>query len=259
MLSLRCASALPLPSFPTLHPKPVTSPTLVLFPKHRATEPHRKLFATTFHPTNFPAKHPPVGIPPSTTFHEVSLSYCPLTCSIVLHTAHHFSPAVVIACAIGLCLHTLVRGHDLRGRLGLALKLPPKSAPDMPGGLASRSLRQTGLRIRTPHRERGAWQEIGTEQRSAALSHQQEPLRYGSFCCCDGSDWSSGSFYFPCSGSRSVFRFSTHRPTPTISDVLLTAIPQILLHPSKWATKMPCTWPSLPSRPSATKARIHRY
>jgi hypothetical protein len=40
----------------------------------------------------------------------------------------------------------------------------------------------------TPHRERGAWQEISTAQRIAAHSHQQELLDCGGCCCCDERD-----------------------------------------------------------------------
>jgi hypothetical protein len=157
VLSLRCASALPLPSFPTLHPKPVTSPVLVFFPQIIERPNHIAHFLNRFSTAPSPAKHRLVGIPPSPRLHEVSPGYCPLTC-VVHRTSipHHSWPP---------CRHRR-RDRALPTTATTVASVASGTAPNCPphqarasGHLAYRSVQTppTGLRKSTPHRERGAW------------------------------------------------------------------------------------------------------
>jgi hypothetical protein len=128
VLSLRCASALPLPSFPTLHPKP-TSPVLVLFPQIIERPKHIAHFLNRFSTPPSPAKHRLVGIPPSPRLHEVSLGYCPLTCIVHRTSIPHSLPAVVIADAIKPCPQRLRRWpRSPQGRVPIALLTRPGQA-----------------------------------------------------------------------------------------------------------------------------------
>lgn len=138
LLSLRCASALPLPSFPTLHPKTGD------FARSRLLSPNTErptCIATFLHPfptAPSPSKHRLSAIPPSTRLHEVSIGRCPLTRCTVHHppsTASHFLARCrhrrrdrALPSPSGAC------GRHALGRLGLEAQLPlqPGASP-VPG------------------------------------------------------------------------------------------------------------------------------
>lgn len=170
VLSLRCASALPLPSFPTLHPKPVTLPTLVFFPQHRATEP----LAHFLHPFSYPAIFPEnivfAASRHPTRLHEVS------TGSLSPHSLprpRHAIPRPLSSSPTRPSpdLTFWNRCHDARGRLGLEGPIAIQPGVRSAGitCIAASQGRQ-GCAF-TPHRERGPSHEVST-----AHSHRHQQM-----------------------------------------------------------------------------------
>lgn len=160
---------MPLPSFPTLHPKPVTLPVFVSFLQHQATTPHPQTFL-----------YRPSTPRPSRDHHlrfaildtkEVSLHRCPLRCIIQLH--HHLAGCRHRRCDRSLPSHP---------GAAITVLLSPRAG----GPIASKTSanhggisRGTGAQrldraAHPPHRERGASPSLPSDEVSTAHSHQQQ-------------------------------------------------------------------------------------